>query len=97
MKRIKPWRIVSLILLILAIMASIDLGLNLLAAMIPSMNDGIGCWSTVYLLLHGDKNWSLEAYWQSFRNSCWLSVFIFVENIVLYFIEYCKKKREDLC
>lgn len=91
MKKLKTWRILSLVLLILALFASLDLGLNLLAAMVPSMNDGIGCWSSVYLLLHGDGAWSLEAYWQSFRNSCWLSFLLVVENIILYLVEYWKK------
>lgn len=91
MKSLKLWRILSLLFLILAVCASIDLGFNLLAAMIPSMNDGIGCWSTVYRLLHGDSSWSLVAYWQSFRSSCWLTFLIFVENTVLYLVEYRQK------
>ena len=91
MKKLKICRIVSLLILVLAVCACIDLGLNLLAAMIPSMNDGIGCWSAVYLLLHGDSSWSLETYWQSFRSSCWLTFLVFVENIALYLIEYCQK------
>lgn len=91
MKKLKTWRIFSLLVLILALMTSIDLGLNLLAALIPSMNDGIGCWSALYILLHGDSNWSLEAYWQSFHDSCWLTFLIFAENIVLYLVEYSQK------
>lgn len=96
MYRSKNWKLVrsiSLIFLVILLWCCIDLGMNLAAAMIPSMNDGIGCRSFLYLLLHGDQNWSLEAYWNSLNRCCYLTLLVLIENIVLAILNIWKREK----
>ena len=76
-------RIVSLIALALSLVCTTELLINFLWATIPSLNDGIGCNSTLYLLLFGEDGWSVEHYFFTFRTAAWINVGLAIENIVL--------------
>ncbi len=80
----KKLRIISLIFLVITSFVSLDLLINLLGSMIPSMNDGIGVHSIIWGNLYfGDNNWSHERFFNAFVISSLISFVIFVENIVL--------------
>lgn len=93
MKKVK---IVSLIALIIAVFVSADLGFNFLKSMVPSLNDGIGCFSffqmTGIFESFGDGGWSQEGYLTAFEVSAWITFAVFAENIILTIIETVKKK-----
>jgi len=95
MKHLKPIRITALVLFLLSLFAAIDLGLNFLKATVPSLNDGIGCFSTLHGLfgIFGDSGWSLEVYLHAFEQSVWAGFFLFVINVFLFAMPNIMKKR----
>lgn len=89
----KKIRIISLVILIITSFVSMDLLINLLGSMIPSMNDGIGVHSIIWGNLYfGDRLWSHERFFNAFFISSLISFIVFVENIVLVVIDLLKKK-----
>ena len=86
-------RLVSMIALLLSVFVTIDLGLNTVASLISSMNDGIGNFSILHSILgiFGDGNWSHELYYRAFEISSWITYIIFSENVILSVIAYIKK------
>ncbi len=89
----KKIRIISLIVLVITSFVSMDLLINLLGSMIPSMNDGIGVHSIIYGNLYfGDNLWSHERFFNAFVVSIFISFMVLVENIVLTIIAITKKK-----
>ncbi|MBR7185604.1 MAG: hypothetical protein IKD37_08370 [Clostridia bacterium] len=84
-------RIVSLIALAIGIVCSVSFLINYLWASIPSLNDGIGCYSSLYLLLFGEDGWSIEHYFFTFRTAAWMTAALAVENIALAIIALCKR------
>ena len=89
MKRI---RIVSLIVLVITIFVSMDLLINLVGSMIPSMNDGIGVHSIIWGNLYfGDNSWTHERFFDAFVISSLISFVVFVENVALAVIDILKK------
>ena len=89
----KKARIISLIFFILATIVSVDLLINLLGALIPTMNDGIGVHSVIVWgnLYFGDNKWSLERFYDAFVISALLWLVILVENVVLTILDILKK------
>ena len=89
----KKIRIISLLVFVITSFVSIDLLINLLGAMIPSMNDGIGVHSIIWGNLYvGDSGWSLERFFNAFVVSSMVSFVMFVENVVLTIIDILKRK-----
>lgn len=89
MKRI---RIISLIVLVITIFVSMDLLINLVGSMIPSMNDGIGVHSIIWGNLYfGDNSWTHERFFDAFVISSLISFVVFVENVALAVIDILKK------
>ena len=89
----KKIRMISLIVLAITSFVSIDLLINLLGSLIPSMNDGIGVHSIIGGNLYfGDKGWSHERFFNAFVISSLISFAAFVENIVLSIIAITKKE-----
>ncbi len=85
-------RIISLVVLVITSFVSIDLLINLLGSLIPSMNDGIGTHSIVWGNLYfGDNLWSHERFLDAFITSALISFAVLVENIVLSIIAIAKK------
>lgn len=90
----KKLRIISLIALIITVFISMDLLINLLGSMIPTMNDGIGVHSIIWGKLYwGDRLWTHERFFNAFVISSLISFIVFAENIVLTIIDICKKNK----
>ena len=93
MKRV---RIISLIILIIMVFVSIDLGFNFLKSIVPSLNDGIGNFSFFQITRlfepFGDTGWSQEGYLKVFEKSVWITFAILIENIILTMINISKNK-----
>lgn len=88
----KKIRIISLIVLVVAAFISLDLLINLLGSMIPTMNDGIGTHSIIWGNLYfGDSLWSHERFFNAFATSALITFAVFVENVVLAIIDMAKK------
>ena len=89
----KKVRIISLAVLVVTSFVSMDLLINLLGSLVPSMNDGIGVHSVIWGNLYfGDNLWSHERFFDAFVASSLVSFAVFVENIVLTVITIVKKK-----
>ena len=89
----KKIRIVSLIVLIITAVISLDLLINFLGNLVPGMNDGLGIHSVILpgKLFFGDRLWSLERFYNAFVVSSLITIAVFVENIVLTIIDICRK------
>lgn len=89
----KKFRIVSIIVLLVASVVSVDLLINLLGNLVPEMNDGLGIHSVILpaKLFFGDSLWSLERFYKAFVTSSLITLAIFVENIILTVIDIAKK------
>lgn len=88
MKRI---RILSAVVLLIACFVSLDLLINLLGSMIPSMNDGIGVHSMLGNLYFGDNTWTHERFFHAFVTSAGISFAVFVENVALAIVHMWRK------
>ena len=89
----KTARIISLVVLIITSFVSIDLLINLLGSLIPSMNDGIGVHSLIWGNLYfGDNLWSHERFFNAFVISSLITFAVFIENVILAIISIVKKK-----
>ena len=80
MKRI---RMLSLILLLLCLLASLDIGLTFAYSLIPETNDGIIGPSLVMRLLAGEDGWTRVDYYRWFAASAWITLGVALENTVL--------------
>lgn len=88
----KKIRIVSLIILVVSAFISLDLLINLLGSMIPTMNDGISTHSIIWGNLYfGDNLWSHERFFDAFVTSAMVTFVVFVENVVLAIVDILKK------
>ncbi len=85
----KKIRVISMILLAISIFVTADLMLNFLSATVPAMNDGIMCRSIFKPLFK--EQWSVSGFYSAFATSLWISVIIFIENIVLSILSVLKK------
>ena len=89
----KKLRIVSLIVLVIGSVISVDLLINFLGNLVPEMNDGLGIHSVIVSgkLFFGDSMWSLERFYNAFVTSSLITLLIFVENIILAIMDIVKK------
>ena len=89
----KGMRIVSLIVLIITSVISMDLLINFLGTLVPEINDGLGAHSVIWPcnLFFGDSLWSLEKFYNAFVISSLITLAVFVENIVLTIINIVRK------
>ena len=89
----KKLQIVSLVVLVITTIISVDLLINFLGNLIPEMNDGLGIYSVLLpaKLFFGDSLWSLESFYKTFVTSSLITLAVFVENIVLAIIDIKKK------
>lgn len=79
----KKLKIAFMVLFLISLFVSIDLGFNVLWALIPGINDGI----TVrpFLNFFGDRLWSYERFLKAFEISTWITFGILIANVVLSF------------
>lgn len=85
MKKIK---IVFMVLFIISLFVSIDLGFNFLWALIPDINDGITV--RTFINFFGDRLWSYERFLKAFEISTWITFGLLMVNVVLSF-----KRKKD--
>ena len=84
-------RIAVAVALVLSLICTVSFLINYIQASIPSLNDGIGCSSSIYLLLFGEDGWSIEHYFFTFRTAAWITTALAVGSIVLSFLPLCRK------
>ena len=80
----KKIRIVSMVLFIVSLFVSIDLGFNFLWALVPGVNDGIAV--RTFINSFGDRLWSYERFLKAFEISTWVTFVLLIVNITLSFI-----------
>ena len=88
----KKLRIVSMIVLVISTVISVDLLINFLGNLIPEVNDGLGIHSVLLPAkwFFGDSLWSLERFYNTFVTSSLITLAVFVENVVLAIIDIKK-------
>lgn len=83
----KKLKLILLILFILSLFCTLDLGFNLLYNLIPEHLDGYTTHSALQGLLgvFGDHSWSLSRFYNAFETSTWITFWLFVLNSILFF------------
>ena len=76
-------KIVFMVLFIISLFVSIDLGFNFLWALIPDINDGITV--RTFINFFGDSLWSYEQFLKAFEISAWITFGLLIVNLVLSF------------
>lgn len=75
---------VFMVLFIISLFVSIDLGFNFLWALVPDANDGITV--RTFINFFGDHMWSYERFLKAFEISTWVSFGLLIVNVVLSFV-----------
>ena len=86
----KQLRKVSLNVLVIAAMISLDLLIFVIGSLIPALNDGIGLHTVTFLgsLIFSDSHgWSQAAFFNAFVTSSLVTFVIFVENVAVTIID----------
>ncbi len=81
----KILKIISLLILMLSVFVSIDLGINFMGSLVPETQDGIAFNSilqSTFGLLEGSLM-TREDFFNAFQISLWITFTVFVENVVL--------------
>ncbi len=89
-------RIASLVVLVLSVFVSIDMGLNVMALAVPEMQDGIGYNSllqSVFGLLESMGVDTAMEFRSAFSVSIWVSFALFVVNCALCVMAMCERKK----
>ena len=83
----KKLKLILLILFILSLFCTLDLGFNLLYNLIPEHLDGYTIHSTLQGLfgVFGDNSWSLSRFYKAFETSAWITFWLFVLSSILFF------------
>lgn len=83
----KKVRMIMIVLFLIMVFVSIDLGLNFLWALVPEANDGISNFSILHGLfgIFGDRSWSYSRYLAAFQKSVWISFVLLIANIAFSF------------
>ena len=91
----KKLRIVSLTVLMVTSVVSVDLLINFLGNLIPEINDGLGIHSVIFpiQLFWGDGQWSLKGFYDAFAISSLITLIVFTENIALAIIDLARLRR----
>lgn len=89
----KKLRIISLVILVITTIISVDLLINFLGNLVPEMNDGLGIHCVILpgKLFFGDTLWSLERFYNAFVTSALITLVVFVENVVLAIVDIKNK------
>ena len=76
-------KIVFMVLFLVSLFVSIDLGFNFLWALVPDINDGITV--RTFINIFGDRLWSYERFLKAFEISTWITFGLLIVNVVLPF------------
>ena len=74
-------------LILICVISTICLGVNYVAAAIPSLNDGIGIHNFLAYWIIGEDNWSIKLFKDYFNISVYLSLFLIFMYCVLRLIK----------
>jgi len=85
-------KMVSLSVLAVGILFTVDLGVNYGNALLTEYHDGIVLTGILSRIIYGDRGWSLHAFFQSFNNMLIVTAILIIENIVLWCISISKSK-----
>lgn len=90
----KKIRIASLVLLLISVFVSVDLGLNFFYNLLFEFHDGLQINSLLHFFfrIFGDSLWSMERFFDAFETSLWISFVVLAENVVLAIVDISKKK-----
>lgn len=87
-------RAISLIILLISVFVTVDLGFNYLQAItaqISGAGDGIAIYGIFARKFLGDRGWSYEAYLKLFATSTWTTLCILLENTLLAVVAYYRR------
>ena len=90
----KTFKIISLVVLLVSLFVSVDLGINCIGSLVPELQDGIGYNSflqSAFGLLEGSLKTRAD-FFGAFTTSLWVSFAIFTENVVLHIVTLINKK-----
>lgn len=88
MKKLKSIRIIAVILFLISLFCTVDLGLNFLFNIEPIIHDGsYGVCSLLHSVfrIFGDSGWSFDLFFSAFKTSAWITYFLLVVNVILHF------------
>jgi len=89
----KKLRAVLLILWLLSVFVVLDFGMNFAVTLIPSMNDGLRCYSILHGLfgVFGDQGRSQEGFFHAFEIAAWISFAALTANMILALLAHRNK------
>ncbi len=84
--KLRTWKTIAVILLLVSLFCTMDLGMNFLYNTEPAYHDGYTTHSAVLQFLFnifGDSLWSFEVFFTAFECSAWITFALMVVNVVL--------------
>ncbi len=87
------WKIIkgiAVILLLISLFCTVDLGVNLLYNAEPSVHDGsYGTYSILHTVfgIFGDTLWSFDRFFLVWKNAAFITYALVVVNVVLHFFK----------
>ncbi len=93
MKTLRVIKVIAVVLFLISLFCTVDLGLNLLYNTEPTIHDGsYGTYSILHAVfdIFGDSLWSFDMFFLAFKNSALITYVLLVVNVVLHFL---KKKQ----
>ena len=88
MKQLRTIRIIAVILFLISLFCTVDLGLNFLFNTESSIHDGsYGTHSILHAMfgIFGDGVWTFDMFFGKFETSAWITYALLVVNVVLLF------------
>ncbi len=90
MKKLQTVKTIAVILLLISLFCTVDLGLNLAFNAETAVHDNsYGTYSILHGLfgIFGDSLWSFDRFFNAFSTSAWLTFALLVANVVLRFLK----------
>ncbi len=90
MKKVGIIKISSIVLFLISLLCTIDLGMNYLYNLNPALHDGSYVnKSTLQNLfqIFGDQGWTIDKFYQAFEISVWITFILAALTVILQFIK----------
>ncbi len=89
MKKMRTIKIIAVVLFLISLFCTVDLGLNFLYNTEPLQHDGITTNSVLQSIfgIFGDSLWAFDRFFNAFKNSAWISFALLAVNAVLRFFK----------
>ncbi len=87
MKKIKVIKVIAVVLLLVSLFCTLDLGLNYVYNLEWQAHDGLTAHSTLHGLfgIFGDSLWSLDLFYSAFEISAWVTFGALVAAVAVSF------------